>query len=341
MKRYCTIPLFILFVLTDVIGQSPMSWEEFSLNRQSSLRGIDAVSDKECWVSGTNGTVAKTVNGGRNWKYLTVPGADSLDFRDIEVFNSNEALILSIGTGASSRIYKTIDGGQTWKIVFQNKEPEGFFDAFTFWNANEGMMQGDPIDGRLYLLTTADRGDTWHEVPQQKCPKVEKGEYAFAASGSQIASFGNTIWIGTGGSKSRIFRSNTKELSWEGVDTKMIQGQPSQGAFSLSFFHERFGMAVGGDYTKENEGKDNIIITVDGGESWHLLRMELDFRSCLVFVGKSAIVTGPSGSELSDDMGKSWTMIQGRGFHSLSVVEGSKTVWAAGSDGRIGRLVLP
>lgn len=341
MKRFYPVPFLILLVLLGAKSQDQLNWQEISLNRKESLRGIAAVSDEECWVTGTNGTVAKTLNGGKSWKYMTVPGADSLDFRDIEVFNSNEALILSIGTGESSKIFKTRDGGKTWKIVFQNEKEEGFFDAFTFWNGHEGMMQGDPINGKLYLLTTTDRGDTWHEVPQRNCPRVAKGEYAFAASGSQIASFGNTIWIGTGGSKSRVLRSDTKEISWESTEVDIIQGQPSQGVFSIDFFHDKFGMAVGGDYTKEEEGKDNILITVDGGESWHLLRNGLDFRSCVVFVEKTAIVTGPSGSEHSSDMGKTWTKIGGRGFHSLAVAKGFKTVWASGSDGRVGRLVVP
>ena len=117
----------------------------------------------------------------------------------------------------------------------------------------------------------------------------------------------------------------------------MIQGKSSQGIFSIDFLNEQIGMAVGGDYSKENEGSDNIIITEDGGTSWSLISPSLDFRSCIKFVGKYTVVTGPSGSEISENLGKSWLDIDGFGFHTLGVDDKSRTVWAAGSDGRVGR----
>ena len=260
--------------------QSNPFWKTFNLDKKVSLRGIAVISEKECWVSGTKGTVAKTMNGGQTWTYLQVPDADSLDFRDIEVFNSNEVLLLSIGEGKKSKIYKSNDGGKSWKVVFQNTKSEGFFDAFSFWNENEGIMQGDPINSRLYLLKTGDRGESWQEIPENQCPKVDEGEYAFAASGSQITSLERTIWIHTGGNKSRVIKSPTKKLDWSSIETNMIQGKSSQGIFSIDFLNEQIGMAVGGDYSKENEGSDNIIITEDGGTSWSLISPSLDFRSC-------------------------------------------------------------
>ena len=54
-------------------------------------------------------------------------------------------------------------------------------------------MQGDPINSRLYLLKTGDRGESWQEIPENQCPKVDEGEYAFAANGSQITSLERTI----------------------------------------------------------------------------------------------------------------------------------------------------
>jgi len=323
-----------------LFGQSDLSWQTFHLNREVSLRGIAAVTENECWVSGTNGTLAKTNNGGDSWTYFKLPDADSLDFRDIEVLNEREVLILSVGNGASSKIFKTNDGGKNWKVVFENVVEEGFFDAFTFWNEKEGMMQGDPIDGRLYLLTTTDGGGTWQKVPNKSCPKVNEGEYAFAASGTQITSLGKTIWIGTGGSKSQVFKSNSKSLLWESIETEMIHGEASQGIFSLAFANKKMGMAVGGDYTKPDQSMDNLLLTLDGGKSWHLQRSDLDYRSSVAFVHKTAVVTGPSGSEWSSDKGNSWKKIKGKGFNSLSVVKNSKSVWAAGSEGRVGKLLI-
>ncbi|MCV4785504.1 hypothetical protein OFM36_39340, partial [Escherichia coli] len=74
------------------------------------------------WASGTGGTVLKTGNGGKTWQVIIVPGAEKLDFRDIEAFDANTAYILSIGNGDASRIYKTTDGGKNWKLQFINRD---------------------------------------------------------------------------------------------------------------------------------------------------------------------------------------------------------------------------
>ena len=39
-----------------------------------------------------------------------MPGAEGLDFRDVDAFDAETAYPLSIGEGEKSRIYKTADG---------------------------------------------------------------------------------------------------------------------------------------------------------------------------------------------------------------------------------------
>ena len=56
-------------------------------------------------------TVLRTVDGGRTWQLLPVPGAEKLDFRDVDAMSDRVAHVLSIGAGAASRIYTTTDGG--------------------------------------------------------------------------------------------------------------------------------------------------------------------------------------------------------------------------------------
>src|SRR3546814_2569051 len=46
------------------------------------LRGISAVDADVAWASGAKGTVLRTLDGGRHWRHIVVPGADELDFRD-------------------------------------------------------------------------------------------------------------------------------------------------------------------------------------------------------------------------------------------------------------------
>ncbi|MBO0721652.1 MAG: hypothetical protein J2P41_12565, partial [Blastocatellia bacterium] len=212
------------------------SWTPQTSHTTARLRGISAVSDKVAWASGANGTCLRTIDGGATWQAATVPGADSLDFRDVEAFDADNAYLLSIGDGEKSRIYKTIDGGRNWKLQFTNTNPKAFFDALAFWDANHGLAFSDPVDGHFLVITTEDGGSTWNEVPAENIPAALPGEGAFAASGTCITVQGrNNVWIATGGGAARVFRSTDAGKSWQVAATPIAGGQPSAGIFSIAF----------------------------------------------------------------------------------------------------------
>src|ERR1700712_1499454 len=77
------------------------------------LQAISPVNQWVVWASGVGGTYVKTTDGGKHWKAGVVPGAESLQFRDVEGVSDKEAYLLAAGTGTDSRIYKTEDGGET------------------------------------------------------------------------------------------------------------------------------------------------------------------------------------------------------------------------------------
>ena len=43
------------------------------------------MSDRNTWASGARGTCLGTTDGGATWTASTVPGAEALDFRDLQV----------------------------------------------------------------------------------------------------------------------------------------------------------------------------------------------------------------------------------------------------------------
>ena len=49
----------------------------------------------------------RTTDGGATWQPRPVPGAEALDFRDIDAIDERVASVLSIGPGNASRIYRT------------------------------------------------------------------------------------------------------------------------------------------------------------------------------------------------------------------------------------------
>src|SRR6476660_2755205 len=124
-------------------------WIKQNVNTTAGLRGLSVVNERIVWASGTGGTVIRTVDGGKSWNVITVPGAEKLDFRDIEAFDADTAYILSIGNGGSSRIYKTTDGGKTWKLEFKNTNEKAFFDAIACWDASNCIALSDPVDKKF------------------------------------------------------------------------------------------------------------------------------------------------------------------------------------------------
>ncbi|MGH8437060.1 MAG: WD40/YVTN/BNR-like repeat-containing protein, partial [Pseudomonas sp.] len=134
------------------------------------LIAVSPVNERVVWVSGTQGTWLRTLDGGATWQSGRVSGADSLQFRDVHGVDANTAYLLSIGSGDQSRIYKTMDAGKTWTLQFTNTEPQGFYDCFDFWDARRGIVIGDAIDGKIAMLVTTDGGASWTRVPAEALP---------------------------------------------------------------------------------------------------------------------------------------------------------------------------
>lgn len=276
--------------------------------------------------------------------------AAKLDFRDVDAIDARTAYSLSIGPGNASRIYKTIDGGDTWNIQFSNADPKGFYDAMSFWDADHGIVFGDSIGDKLQVLMTSDGGLHWDKVPDSTLPPALENEGAFAGSGTNIAIVGTShAWIGTGaGPTCRMIHTSDRGKTWSVVDTP-IAASASGGIFSVVFRDTLHGIAVGGDYRKENEAVDNLAITSDGGKTWTLVKERglSGFRSVVKHVPgtrSTFVAVGPQGADISEDDGKTWTPIEMTaplaGFHTLSFAPGKKVAFGAGGRGVIGKLQL-
>jgi photosystem II stability/assembly factor-like uncharacterized protein len=108
----------------------------------SGLIAVSPVNPQVVWASGRNGTFTVTTDGGNTWRAGVVPGAELLQFRDVEGVSAKVAYLMSIGvSGAPTdfRIYKTTDGGATWSLQFVNQLDGAFYDCFAFWTPNRGL----------------------------------------------------------------------------------------------------------------------------------------------------------------------------------------------------------
>jgi photosystem II stability/assembly factor-like uncharacterized protein len=316
------------------------SWQLQNSGVTARLRGVSAISERVAWASGASSKVLRTVDGGATWKQLSV-SIEALDFRDVDAISERIAYVLSVGNGPASRIYKTTDAGNTWTLQFKTSDSKAFLDAMSFWDATHGLVFGDSIDGKFYLLITQDGGNTWSRIPGDRLPPALENEGAFAASGTNIAVFGKThAWIGTGAAnKARVLYTTDGGHTWNIAETPLRSG-PSSGIFSIAFRDAKHGVIVGGDYTKDKEAIENVAVTSDGGATWTLGSGLSGFRSVVAYSDGAFVAIGPSGSDISQDDGKTWSPIPGPGFDTFSFVKGSNLGWGSGAQGSVGKLSL-
>ncbi|QEL20359.1 WD40/YVTN/BNR-like repeat-containing protein [Limnoglobus roseus] len=311
-------------------------WRQQPTKVDADFRGLCAVTEKVAWVSGTNGTVGRTTDGGQTWQFSTVVGAEKLDFRDVEAFGEAVAIVLSIGPGGDSRIYKTTDGGQSWKLQFQNADPEAFYDALAFWDEKNGLALSDPVKGHYRLIATDDGGTTWKPLPTDNMPTALKGEGAFAASGTCLVTQNEKdAWFVTGGAKqARVFHTADRGQHWTVSETPITAAVESAGAFSIAFRDRDHGIIVGGDYRKPTEGGATAAVTRDGGKTWKLVEPALPFRSGVAWAKDRWVAVGTSGSSVSLDDGVTWKELDRENYNSVRFTTAGAG-WAAGPKGRI------
>jgi len=256
-------------------------------NTTENLRGVAVLSHHVAWASGTHGTYLRTTELGNphgSWQAAQVPGAESLDFRDVEAFSAELAYLLSAGPGAESRIYKTSNGGKDWILQFTNPDPGGFFDCMAFWDSAHGIAVGDPVRGKFVLITTEDGGKHWDPVPAPALPPAIEGEGAFAASGTCITVAGkHNVWFVTGGKAARVFRSPDNGKSWAVADAPITHGSDSSGVFSVAFRDLGHGVISGGDYKQPRQNGPNLAVTEDGGITWTVRVLPVAFLSAVAF----------------------------------------------------------
>jgi photosystem II stability/assembly factor-like uncharacterized protein len=345
MRGLKIIPVKLLLVALLLLSTTANAqWTKVPVPTTSSLRGLSLVGENILWASGTGGTVLHTVDGGKSWSVVTIPGAEKLDFRGIHAFDDKNAVIMSSGKAeeGQARIYRTNDGGESWSQVFEQTTPGIFFDGLAFWDRKHGIVLSDPVDGHFVLFTTDDGGLSWKQisapaVPPSSLPK----EGAFAASNSCLAVQGDkNVWFATGGaSVARVFRSNDRGKSWSIAETPMHPANASSGIFSLAFQDAKNGIAVGGDYEHpESSDLPSVMSTQDGGETWQAAKPTDPkglYFSTVALHGDQITATGIKGIWTNSGTWKNEST-----DNLNSVVAGGRTIWAVGPKGMVLRQAI-
>jgi photosystem II stability/assembly factor-like uncharacterized protein len=357
MKRRAWLLMLALALIG--CGALDAQWQIENSGTTADLRGIDNVGGGVAWASGTNGTVLRTEDGGYMCQPCAIPpDAAKLDFRGVQAFDANTAIVMSSGTGDQSRLYKTTDGCQTWKLVFTNPDKDGFWDAIQFHNRIGGWLLGDPVHGHFQLWETISGGTHWSRVSESMTPRADaRLSGVFAASNSSMSLFpsGRFPEFASGGTVgARFYHIEASDVcigscpkpTWKAIDTPIQGGTMSAGIFSLFMRRWSNGVIVGGDYKKPDESSGTAACTVDAGDHWTPAQtLPHGYRSAVAYDESTStwITVGPNGTDVSTDDGKNWRAVHpdaamheaadaDRNWNALSLP------YVVGPKGRIGKL---
>lgn len=333
--------LFALFVGGPLQAQAPVLADQ-SMASRVRFQAVSAVSGQVAWISGTRGAWARTMDGGKTWQAGMVPGADSLEFRDVHAASADTAWLLAAGPGDRSRIYRTINGGRTWSVQFVSTDRRAFFDCLAFWDASRGLAISDAVEREFLLLRTEDGGATWHRVGG--LPPAVEGEGLFAASGTCLTVLRDgRAWFGTGAAQTaRVGRSTDYGRTWTVVNSPVVHTTTSSGITSVSFFDQHRGLIVGGDLNVTDVATANVALSQDGGATW-VPGGQLPFPGpaygAAVVPGRSltAMAVGPKGAAWTGDGGVSWQLIDRNDAWSVGFAPDGPG-WMVGPNGRIVRV---
>ncbi|MFG2007181.1 WD40/YVTN/BNR-like repeat-containing protein [Spirillospora sp. NPDC048911] len=321
-----------------------VAWRFTPTATQSTLSAVDVVDRSVVWASGGGfasgpaGSIVRTVNGGRTWQNITPPGGAGEEFRDVEAFDRDHAVVLALAntvTGSPAQVYRTTDGGATWRVAYQSPDATTYYTCMAFFDRRHGLVVSDPVNGRFPLLVTDDGGRTWK--PAEDFPPALPGE-ATRGSGTCLTAIGpHDAWFGTDNpnARARVLHTQNRGKTWTAATTP-IPGYPA-GILSVAFRDRRHGLAVGGALP---EIRSTAAGTSDAGRTWTRAGAPHGFRTGVAWIPgfkEAAVMVGVDGSDVSFNGGRTWTLFDRTPLLGVDCLP-HVACWTVGEKGLAGEL---
>ncbi len=315
MKRifyFCVMKNFILAFLVAngiAIQAQKLSFSPL-LNEKISIRAITLDQDK-IWYSGTDSKIGFVSLKDSTQNKQVLVSDKKLQFRTIA---ADKKSVFAINIESPAYFFKINKNDLSYTIVHTDSDNKAFYDAL-YYDDSDFYVFSDPEPNKKLKWGYFNNDKEIKINYFTKTIILNEGEAAFAASNSNIASSKDYVWLVTGGMSSKIYRYSKFTRIVKAIETPFVHGKASQGMYSIDFYNNNFGIAVGGDYTDQKANINNIATTNDGGETWQIQASgnNAGYMTCVKIrpksKGKEMIAIGDQHISYSKDFGKTWMKI--------------------------------
>lgn len=291
---------------------------ETIFNDKISIRAIE-LYDQKVWYSGTDSKFGFVdLKNTANQKQIAL-SEKKLQFRTLA---QDKKAFYAVNIESPAEFFRIDKKDFNIINIYTDTLKTAFYDSFVYADEEMGLALSDPDKDhhmRLEMVLMSARSiydfNETRTKDKNKFIKFNEGEAAFAASNTNIATYKTKFWVATGGKVSRIIKGDFASLESSVYNTPFIQGESSQGIYSIDFYEDKFGIAVGGDYTRQEANVNNIATTNDGGKTWQIQASgkNAGYTTCVKIKpgskGKEMISVGDRHISYSSDFGKTWTKI--------------------------------
>ncbi len=241
-KLHYILALAVVLISSTLQAQT---WSKLTVDFDSNFYDVTFVNTNVGYVSGDNGQVFKTTNGGFSWIRQNTGVSEGL--ASIQFLNENVGYAASGFFQDYATIVKTVNGGATWSKANlpSNKTGGGMW----FINQNVGLYAyADSLYGTSTIVRTTNGGDTWAQVYSGE------GWISYFSFPTETVGYA-TVNNGT------ILKTTDGGASWNVLNL----GSVLWGS-GISFYSENVGL-VGGQ--PRSGSKVTIYTTTNGGTSWN------------------------------------------------------------------------
>jgi len=200
---------------------------------------VFAVNSEVAFVTGQNGLLLKTSDGGETWEQKD-SGTD-LNLGKIQFITPQIGFV----TGANGHLIKTEDGGETWEL--KSIEGVGTIWGMSFVNEDLFFLSGLDLDLNSIIIKSTDGGDNW-EITSVTLPVQKLNEIQFF---NEEIGYASTT-IGYPGYNHGILKTEDGGANWMQLENTY---------YPFQFIDENTGFCY----------PDGLFKTVDGGYNFEPL----------------------------------------------------------------------